>query len=289
MTLLMLKEPKTFDEQIDLLKSRGLIIGDEDKAKFILSNINYYRFSAYLIHFKREDETYKENITFEHIYNLYLFDKELRNILIDMLESIEISFRTYISYTLAIKHGSTAYLYKQCLKKQKYFESFIKKLEDEKNNHKNKLFIKHHNEKYNGILPIWVAVEIMSFGTLSKLYSNMLPQDTAYIKKELCKVNPILVNSWLHSLTHLRNVCAHYGRIYNTYFPPIKVKKSDRNNVINDRQVFTYILAIKYLIADKNVWNDYFIKLQALFYKYDNYVELELLGFTENWVSILSL
>ena len=258
MTLLMLKEPKTFDEQIDLLKSRGLIIGDEDKAKFILSNINYYRFSAYLIHFKREDETYKENITF-------------------------------VSYTLAIKHGSTGYLDKQCFKKEKYFESFIKKLEDEKNNHKNKLFIKHHNEKYNGILPIWVAVEIMSFGTLSKLYSNMLPQDTAYIKKELCKVNPILVNSWLHSLTHLRNVCAHYGRIYNTYFPPIKVKKSDRNNVINDRQVFTYILAIKYLIADKNVWNDYFIKLQALFYKYDNYVELELLGFTENWVSILSL
>ncbi|MFR4671315.1 MAG: Abi family protein, partial [Intestinibacter bartlettii] len=122
-----------------------------------------------------------------------------------------------------------------------------------------------------------------------KLYSNMLPQDTAYIKRELCKVNPILVNSWLHSLTHLRNVCAHYGRIYNTYFPPIKVKKSDRNNVINDRQVFTYILAIKHLIADKNVWNDYFIKLQALFYKYDNYVELELLGFPENWVSILSL
>ena len=278
MTLLMLKEPKTFDEQIDLLKSRGLIIGDEDKAKFILNNINYYRFSAYLIHFKKEDETYKENITFEHIYNLYLFDKELRNILIDMLESIEISFRTYIGY-----------LNKQCFKKEKYFESFIKKLEDEKNNHKNKLFIKHHNEKYNGILPIWVAVEIMSFGTLSKLYSNMLPQDTAYIKRELCKVNPILVNSWLHSLTHLRNVCAHYGRIYNTYFPPIKVKKSDRNNVINDRQVFTYILAIKHLIADKNIWNDYFIKLQALFYKYDNYVELEFLGFPENWVSILSL
>ena len=289
MTLLMLKEPKTFDEQIDLLKSRGLIIGDEDKAKFILNNINYYRFSAYLIHFKKEDETYKENITFEHIYNLYLFDKELRNILIDMLESIEIYFRTYIAYTLAIKHGSTGYLNKQCFKKEKYFESFIKKLEDEKNNHKNKLFIKHHNEKYNGILPIWVAVEIMSFGTLSKLYSNMLPQDTAYIKRELCKVNPILVNSWLHSLTHLRNVCAHYGRIYNTYFPPIKVKKSDRNNVINDRQVFTYILAIKHLIADKNIWNDYFIKLQALFYKYDNYVELEFLGFPENWVSILSL
>lgn len=114
-----------------------------------------------------------------------------------MLESIEISFRTYIAYTLAIKHGSTGYLNKQCFKKEKYFKSFIKKLEDEKN--------------------------------------------------------------------------------------------SDKNNAINARQVFTYILAIKHLIADKNIWNDYFIKLQALFYKYDNYVELELLGFHKNWVSILSL
>ncbi|WP_434799726.1 Abi family protein [Terrisporobacter vanillatitrophus] len=136
---------------------------------------------------------------------------------------------------------------------------------------------------------MWVAVEIMSFGTLSKLYSNMLPQDTTYIKKELCNINPKLVNSWLHSLTHLRNVCAHYGRIYNTYFPTIKIKNTDKNNVINDKQIFAYILAIKHLIADKAVWNDFFIKLQALFYKYNTCINLEFLGFPENWVSILSL
>lgn len=206
-----------------------------------------------------------------------------------MLESIEISFRTYIAYTLAIKHGSNGYLYKQNFKNEKYFELFLNKLEDEKNNHKNKLFIKHHNDKYNGVLPIWVAVEIMSFGSLSKLYSNMLPQDTSYIKKELCNINPTLVNSWLHSLTHLRNVCAHYGRIYNACFPPIKIKNSDKNSVVNDKQIFGYMLAIKYLISDKAVWNDSFIKLQALFSKYNTYIDLKLLGFPENWVSILSL
>lgn len=117
----------------------------------------------------------------------------------------------------------------------------------------------------------------------------MLPQDTTYIKKELCNINPKLVNSWLHSLTHLRNVCAHYGRIYNTYFPTIKIKNTDKNNVINDKQIFAYILAIKHLIADKAVWNDFFIKLQALFYKYNTCINLEFLGFPENWVSILSL
>ena len=90
MTSLMLKESKTFDEQINLLKARGLIIQNPEKVKFVLRNINYYRFSAYLIHLKNDDDTYKENTTFEEIYNLYLFDKELRNILIDMLEDIEI-------------------------------------------------------------------------------------------------------------------------------------------------------------------------------------------------------
>lgn len=288
MTLLDLKQPKTFDEQIKLLKSRGLIINNEEKAKFILSNINYYRFSAYLIHLKKEDDTYKKNTTFEYVYNLYLFDKELRNLLIEMLENIEVSFRTYISYTLAIRHGSHGYLDKQCFKNEKYFELFINKLESEKNNHKNKLFIKHHNDKYNGILPVWVAVEIMSFGTLSKLYSNMLPQDTTYIKKELCSINPTLVNSWLHSLTHLRNVCAHYGRIYNVNFPPIKIKNSDRNYMLDDKEIFGYILAINHLTPDKDVWNDLFIKLQTLFNKYNGYIDKKLLGFPDNWVGILS-
>lgn len=288
MTSLMLKESKTFDEQINLLKARGLIIHNSEKAKFVLRNINYYRFSAYLIHLKNDDDTYKENTTFEEIYNLYLFDKELRNILIDMLEDIEISFRSYISYTLAIKYGSSGYLDKSNFKNEKYFNLFLEKLEDEKNNHKNKPFIKHHNDRYNGVLPIWVAVEIMSFGSLSKLYSNMLPQDTTYIKNELCNVNPRLVNSWLYSLTYLRNICAHYGRIYNTYFKPISLKNSDKNKVINDRQVFVYILAIKHLMQDNVIWNDYFIKLQSLFNKYNNYIDLELLGFPNDWVSILS-
>ncbi len=130
MTSLMLKESKTFDEQINLLKARGLIIQNPEKVKFVLRNINYYRFSAYLIHLKNDDDTYKENTTFEEIYNLYLFDKELRNILIDMLEDIEISFRSYISYTLSIKYGSSGYLDKSNFKNEEYFELFLNKLED---------------------------------------------------------------------------------------------------------------------------------------------------------------
>lgn len=283
-----IKPPKTFDEQIEILKSRGLIIEDEEYAKFILSNVNYYRFTAYLLPFKNEDDTYKEGITFKKVSLIYNFDRELRVLLIEILSSIEISFRTYIAYTIAMNHGSLGYLQRNNFKDERYHKDFLFSLEKEKLNNSNKLFIKHHNEKYDGKLPIWVATEIMPFGMLSKLYSNMLPQDTTYIKNNLCKVNPTLVNSWLQSLTHIRNQCAHYGRIYNSTFPIIKIKKQDKQYNLNHNRIFAYIVAMNYLIADRTVWNKFFIKLQGIINDYSSYIDLDLIGFPNNWVEILS-
>lgn len=283
-----IKPFKTFEEQIEILENRGLIINNKNYAKFILSNVNYYRFTAYLLTYKNADDTYVEGITFEMIYHLYNFDKEFRALLIDILGSIEISFRTYIAYTLAIKHGPLGYLKDNNFINKDYHNSFLLSLQNEKINNSNKLFIKHHNEKYEGKLPIWVATEIMSFGMLSKLYSNMIPEDTTYIKNNLCNVNPKLVGSWLQSLTLIRNQCAHYGRIYNTIFPIIKIKNQDKKNNIDNKKIFAYILAMNHLIADRTVWNKFFIKLQGLITDYNEYIDLDLIGFPNNWVEILS-
>lgn len=203
------KEPKTFNEQIEILKSRGLIIENEEEAKFILSNINYYRFTAYLI-------TFKEG------------------------------------------------------------------------NNSNNLFIKHHNEKYDGKLPIWVATEIMSFGMISKLYANLLPKDKGYIKNNLCNVNPKLVTQWLQALTIIRNQCAHYGRIYNNTFPNIKIKKDDQCFNLSKNRIFSNILAMKYLVLDESIWNKFFTSLQQLINNYERYIDLELIGFPEKWIQILA-
>lgn len=282
------KPPKTFKEQIQILKNRGLTINNEEYAEFILSNVNYYRFTAYLLPFKNNDDTYKQGITFESISSIYNFDKEFRAILIDILSSIEISFRTYISYTLAINHGSLGYLKKENFINQNFHNKFVLRLEKEKENNCNKLFIKHHELNYDGRLPIWVATEIMPFGMLSKLYSNMLPGDKGYIKNNLCKVNPSMVDTWLQSLTHIRNQCAHYGRIYNSVFPIIKIKKEDKQYNLDNKKIFAYIVAMSYLIADKSIWNKFFIKLQELINNYSSFIELELIGFPKNWIEILS-
>lgn len=283
-----LKEPKSFDDQIKLLRDRGLIINNEEEAKFMLSNVNYYRFTAYLLTFKSEGDNYKKGTTFELISEIYKFDRELRGLLTALLGNIEISFRTYIAYTLAMNHGASGYLNKNNFIDSSFHNGFLLSLEKEKGNNSNKLFIKHHNEKYNGQLPIWVATEIMTFGMLSKLYANLLPGDKSYIKNNLCRVNPKLVDTWLQSLTHIRNQCAHYGRIYNTLFPDVKIKKEDRRYELDKKKIFANILIMKYLIIDQEVWTKFFINLQNLISQYGKYIDLNLIGFPENWIEILS-
>ncbi len=286
-----LKDPKTIDQQIELLKTRGLVIDDDSKAAFILMNINYYRLTAYLLPFKKSDDSYVEGTTFEQIYEAYMFEKKLRLLLTGILGTVEISFRTYIAYTLSINHskeGAYAYSnYRNFINKD-YHQKFILILKKEKENNKNNLFIKHHDMKYDGKLPIWVATEIMTFSTISKLYSNLLPEDKSFIKKEMCHENVDSVESWLHSLTHLRNQCAHYGRIYNATFPTVRVKKSDKKYKLNTEQLFAYIVAIKYLVADIDIWNMFHIELENLINQYVENIDLNLMGFPSNWSKILN-
>ncbi|WP_309164844.1 Abi family protein [Terrisporobacter mayombei] len=284
-----IKEAKTFDEQIDLLEKRDMIVEDRDIAKFILGNVNYYRFSAYWLNFKNIDDTYKENIFFNNIYSIYMFDKKLRILLMDLIENIEISFRTYIAYSLGINHGTMG-----CKDSNNFIDSvkhkkFIEHLNTQKNKNSNKEFIRHHTIKYQGKLPIWVAVEIVTFGALADLYSILMPNEKTFIKKELCPVNPKLIKVWLPGLAMLRNRCAHFGRLYNTNFSMIKIKSSDKEGQnIKNNKVFAYILAMKHLTADKDIWNKFFIDLQNLIQEYNKIIDLDLLGFPEDWVNILS-
>lgn len=283
-----LKDPKTFDEQIEKLKLRGLIITDEEEAKFILSNVNYYRFTAYLLPFKTNDDKYFSGTSFKKIYKTYMFDKEFRILIMDILGTVEISFRTYVAYTLALSYGAYGYTQRKYFINEYFHEMFLLRLHKEKYNNSSKLFIKHHINIYGGKLPIWVATEIMPFGMLSKLYSNLLPKEKGFIKKNFCKVNSNIVDSWLQSLTNIRNQCAHYGRIYNELFPDVKFRNKDKEYELDPRKIFAHIVAIKYLIADDKIWNVFFIKIQQLVNGYKDYIDLDLIGFPQNWVEIIS-
>lgn len=178
------KPPLTFEQQVDLLKSRGLIIKDTTFAKKILTNLSYYRLSGYTLSFRTND-IFHTGATFEIVYQIYEFDQKLRYLLLDMIEVVEIAFRTHIAYYHAHNYGSLGYQESLYFEDTNYHNEFMNEFKEQINRNKDReLFIKHHFEKYNGNFPIWVAVELFSFGTLSKFFKNMKSKDREFISKQ---------------------------------------------------------------------------------------------------------
>ncbi len=288
-----LKTPLTYSEQVECLRDKhGLTIENEEWAESVLSSVNYYRLSAYGIGLiDKATDRYPVGTSFNMLYSLYRFDSKLRNLLIEIIEYIEIEFRTKIAYTLALNYGAEGYRNAANFNNKisnyhniKLHTLFCDRLNDEINKQSRRPLVKHHLENYGGRFPIWVAVEIISFGTLSTLYSAMVDGDQRTVSKSYC-TDPDYMLSWFAAFVELRNTCAHYGRIYNTPFNstpklPKKYKKYRSN------KLFPHILAICYVLKGNSVLRDFLTTLKALLGEYDM-VNLSFLGFTEDWETIV--
>ncbi len=279
-----LKPPCTFDQQIGILKSRNLIIEDEDYAKIILSRVNYYRLSAYGLGL-HNNNIYEANIKFETLYRLYEFDVKFRYLLLEAIEVIEIMFRTQIAYHMSIKYGSLCHLNSAFFSKSEYHEKFIKEFAKEKERQKDTAFVKHHDCKYEGNMPVWVAVEIFPFGMLSRFYGNMKAEDQSKIAKKF-STTPIYVRSWLKCLVEIRNICAHYGRIYNRILNSTPRLYNDYKHIKPDR-VFAAIIIIKRFLDEPTFQRIFALNLKTLLDEYKEDVNLSFIGFPKNWEELL--
>jgi len=203
-----------------------------------------------------------------------------------LLETIEVTFRTHIAYLIAHKYGSTGYINKENFINEKIHSEMIDKLNLEIDR-SDEIFIEHHKSKYKGIFPIWVAIEVVSFGILSKIYSNMKNEDKLEIASTYYKIPHKYIRSWLHALSTFRNTCAHFGRIYNRNLTikPMLHKKDLLNNIKND-SVFSIILIMGKLIQDDFEWRTFLTNLRALIEQYDK-IDIELMGFPETWEHLL--
>lgn len=290
-----LKPFKTFDEQVGILKTRGLVIDNESFAIEILSHVNYYRFSGYA--FLRQDkkcanQNFHSGTTFESIYALYEFDQRMRNIILKYLEIIEVFSRTRIAYYFSQEHqneNNDCHYYPQHFMNFKIHESIIKRLTDQIEKNKEVPFVKKHIESYDGRMPLWAAVEILSFSSVSQLYSIMLHDDKVQISKSVGHT-PLYFENWLHVLSVLRNRCAHYGRLYGvTIAPPIQLPKALKQNyplVINNSLFAAVCIMIK-LLPNKLVANDFIESLSNLIQEYDTRISMKELSFPINWKTIL--
>ncbi|MDP3556805.1 MAG: Abi family protein, partial [Bacteroidota bacterium] len=213
------KSAKTIEEQITLLRSRGLIIPDEIKARQYLSNISYYRLSSYMLPFQRYNDqkhSFMPNTSFDNILNLYVFDRQLRLLIFDEIERIEIAFRCQIIYKYSLSGGNNWYEEIGYFYNAFHFNKFQVQVNSELSLSK-EVFIQHYKTKYSSPVnpPAWMSLEILSFGQLSKMFKNLR---TSAQKKEIgnhFSIHHEVLNSWVESLTYVRNLCAHHSRIWN--------------------------------------------------------------------------
>ena len=290
--LMDIKPYLTIDEQLELLKSRGLFIESDNDAKMVLSKFNYYRLSGYMLTLKKNEQFY-DDATFDGVMQIYNFDRELKNLLLLWLEDVEISLRTHIAYILGAD-GATSYMNESTFASKQHQDEFLSELKTALADNKNEAFIKHHKSKYNGIIPIWVAVETLSFGAVSRLFTSLNPQ----IKDRICDkyyygLHSKYISNWFECLVVLRNLCAHHSRLFNRGLPnTIKFAAKDFNfllksgyesNAIGKKVVFPIII-LERLAPDFT--NEFFEHFQELQDKY-SFVDIKHYGFIRNWETII--
>lgn len=212
------KPALTLDQQLERLRSRGLTITDTDRAIRWLSHIGYYRLSAYCLPFK-DGETFRPNVCFDDIAGLYLFDRKLRGLVLDAIERIEVAIRAAIANEIAKEYGPFGHIEKRHFSKSKRFDHnrFTKELEKENGKKTtSETFVRHFRQKYSDEkhLPVWMAVELLSLGTVSKLYTALHSASRQRIAVYY-GVDETVLRSWYHALTYLRNICAHHKRLWN--------------------------------------------------------------------------
>lgn len=282
----MLKPPKTIEEQIKLLEERGIIVDDYDFTKVFLENNNYYRLMGYAYQFKTEQEAYIKNTKFATIEKIYNFDRSLRQIIFPLLEVLEISFRAKLAYFMCHKYGNEFYLKEKFFRNPEWYSDFMSAVERCIKQSKSELFVKHHLAKYNGRFPFWVLIEILSFTTISKFFKNINTADKNEFSRFYYKYDSKIFENWIQHFSVLRNICAHYGRLYNKIlFPKLKLLKED--NINRTMRIFDSLFILNKIFLDRTLWSDFLKIIDIVITDNKDIIDLKLIGFPEDYLTKL--
>ena len=233
---------KSFEEQLTLLKARGMVVTDDAAAQDYLERVGYYRLSAYWYPFRQFEvvqdsktgrlstkamDVFHPHTQFVDAVHLYLFDKQLRLSLADALERIEISLRVDLSHLLGQrspfahventkKHFHPGFAGRPFHKgsQQSCFDAWLSKYRGLVARSKED-FVRHYHDNHGDELPIWVAVEVLDFGAISQLFSMLNVKDQRAIANRYGVSDWKVFKSWLFSLSYLRNLVAHHSRLWN--------------------------------------------------------------------------
>ncbi len=283
------KPALSLDQQVELLIARGME-GDRKHIRRRLASVNYYRLSAYWHTFRTSNDHFRPGTHFETVWERYVFDRELRLLVMDALERIEVAVRARLAYEHATQGDPFSYesdpaaLFAHDAAKR---TDFFKRLRDDLDR-SHEPFVKHFKRKYgdvHGWPPVWVTAEVLSFGGILSFYRGS-PRGIQRAVADHFGVADVVFESWLLSLNVVRNICAHHGRLWNREIGlSPKIPRSPEWHVpvrvANDRAfaVLTILAHCLHHIAPGSGWARRF---EALLVKYPR-IPTSQMGIPVNW------
>jgi abortive infection bacteriophage resistance protein len=263
--------------QAILLASRGLVFENWADAHLHLEHIGYYRFTGYLRPFRigganADAENFKPGTTFELAHDRYIFDRKLRMLIMEAVEKVEIAFKSSVSNALATRHGPHWYLdpalfarpsfwhRKKTLNIAQWHADFlvdVKRQIGHDDENRRDTFIKHYYDKYDRphMPPCWMIFEVLSLGSVSHCFKFLRHPEYMDTCTKFGFSHQIL-SSWIHSISYVRNMCAHHSRVWNrilTIKPIIPNALRTEFNQQNDR-VYAALLALQLML--QKIWGD---------------------------------
>ena len=280
-------QPLSIEDQIENLKSNHLIIDDEEDARAKLNTVSYYRLiKAYGPSLKNvKTGQYKKHISFNHIWKLYEFDNQLRYLLFPQFERIEITLRCRITNHFSVKYGALGYLDENNFKTSYYNDLYRRMSSNIESASKSSIMIQHFKAEYkNQKVPLYAAIEVFSFGTLAYFYKSMKTEDQKEIAKMYYRGDNEYLSSWFDSIAYTRNICAHFGRLYDKQIIILpKLFNSDDYDVKDNQKLIKVLCCMRYTCREYGDWPAFVGGLSDLLDEYKDYVRPSRLGLSDRW------
>lgn len=297
------KPATSVDEQIALLKGRGMVWRDEALVRRWLVTVGYYRLSAYWLPYEiappagqTRSKRFAPGIEFEAIVDIYTFDRQLRLLVMEAIERIEIALRASWTHRLSLAHGAHAHMEPTLFGSGWSHARRVAALAD-RVPQSNEVFITHYRDKYKVpyMPPLWAVTELMTFGELSQWVSatSHLSIGSA-VAKDLGLPTRETLEGVIQALSYVRNICAHHGRLWNRRLvkriPNIKRFGRDLSISIDgdqaqpDNQMYNILVVLMCLMVHQSPDTTFPTRVKTLALSRSN-EQRQAMGFPRTWAT----
>lgn len=297
------KKILTLSQQLQSYVDAKMTIPSPDEANEALITIGYYRLRGYSFQwYDNAKKSYKPGTSFSDVIALYHFDMELSRLLFSMITDIEVSLRVRLVEALVIHNEPLILMDSTVFDDKQLFWKNLGAIASEVARSSD-VFIQHNFKNHDGEVPIWAAVEIMSFGTLSKTIKNLKTGvGSSYSvlagyyqyktqKGNLATPSKAMLSSWIQAVSVLRNLCAHNSRLYNRAIStaPQLLLADQVTPQTKFNGLYQIVLAMKYLRPTDRAWKQFVSDLTALFARYNGKFEFPCINFPTDWATHLTI